>query len=68
MCYTLVGAAAIGSARGGLPPEAESRGAVYFIEVSVAREFLEDWVGAEGRPGSALEQCERLMHYATHDA
>lgn len=55
-------------AGGGLPPEAEARGTVYFIEVNLAQELLADWVHAESRPTSAREQCERLIQYATYDA
>jgi hypothetical protein len=51
-------------ARGGLPPEAESRGAEYFIEVSVAKELLEDWTATEGARSTERERCERLIHYA----
>lgn len=54
--------------RGGVPPEAESSGAEYFIEVFVAKEFLEGWIASEGRPTSAREQCERLIQYAIYDA
>ena len=54
--------------QGGLPPEAESRGAVYFIEVFVAKEFLEGWTASEGRPTSAREQCEQLIRHAICDA
>lgn len=54
--------------QGGLPREAESCGAEYFIEVFVAKEFLEGWIAAEGRPTSDREQCERLIRYAVHDA
>lgn len=54
--------------QGGLPHEAESRGAEYFIEVFVAREFLKGWIVSEARPTSAQEQCERLIHYAVYDA
>lgn len=53
---------------GGLPLEAESCGAVYFIEVFIAKEFLEGWLASEARRIPAREQCERLIHYAIYDA
>jgi hypothetical protein len=53
---------------GGLPPEAAARRCEYFIEVFVAKEFLEGWIAVEGRSTSAREQCDRLIHYAVYDA
>lgn len=49
---------------GGLPDEAKSRGAEYFIEVFVATEFLVSLIGRK----SAQELCERLIYYALHDS
>jgi len=54
--------------QGGRPHEAESCGAEYFVEVLVAKEFLEGWIASEARPTSAQEQCERLIRYAVYDA
>jgi len=53
---------------GGLPPEAVALGLSYFIEVSIAREFLHDWARALAISPSASEQCERLIQYAIKDA
>jgi hypothetical protein len=53
---------------GGLPAEATRCGAVYFLEVSIANDFLQGWLEHERRPVSFRQQCERLIHYATHDA
>jgi len=53
---------------GGLPPEAEAVGAVYFLEVFIARDFLEDWVSAECREVSDWEKCERLIQFALCNA
>ena len=53
---------------GGLPREAKSCGAVYFIEVFVAKEFLDGWTASKARSISAREQCERLIQYAINDA
>ena len=53
---------------GGLPPEATAIGAVYFIEVFVANEFLDDWRASQQRSVTAKEQCQRLIQYAINDA
>jgi hypothetical protein len=53
---------------GGSPREAESCGAEYFLEVFIAKEFLEDWMAAAGRATSHHEQCARLIRYAANDA
>lgn len=53
---------------GGLPAEAEERGLAYFLEVSIARETLEDWAAAQPEPPTAEARCERLIRYATDDA
>ena len=52
----------------GLPTEAERLGLVYFIEVRVARDFLEDWVARHsGRP-TPQAKCARLVQYVMSDA
>jgi hypothetical protein len=53
---------------GGLPAEAKEGGLSYFIEISLAREFIAAWRATE--PGLASDEatCERLIAYATHDA
>ena len=53
---------------GGLPTGAMRGGAAYFLEVSVAQEFLEDWTRAQGRMVPLKERCERLIQYAIADA
>ena len=40
----------------------------YFLEVDVARHFLEDWVSTVGSAASDLDQCKRLIQYARYDA
>lgn len=52
----------------GLPEEASSLGMTYFIAAFIAKEFLEDWVKAQDTKPTYREQCERLVHYAIHDA
>jgi hypothetical protein len=54
--------------QGGVPEEAESQNAEYFIEVFIATEFLDGWAAAQRRSFSMREQCERLIQYAVHDA
>ncbi len=53
---------------GGQPAEADAIGAVYFIEVFIAIEFLEAWMAAEKRPIADRGRCERLVRYALQDA
>lgn len=53
---------------GGLPPEVKTLGLNYFIEVSIAREFLEDWAETLATPPSDNERCERLIQYSMNDA
>jgi len=53
---------------GGSPAEARAMGAAYFIEVCIARDFLDDWAAGLGRPTSAKERCGRLIRYAIDDA
>ena len=53
---------------GGLPPEAAAIGAVYFIEVFVANEFLDGWRASQPRSTTVEEQSERLIRYALDDA
>jgi hypothetical protein len=50
------------------PPEAAAIGAVYFIEVFVANEFLDGWRANQQRSVTTKEQCERLIQYAINDA
>lgn len=53
---------------GGIPHEAQQYGLKYFLEVSVAREFLEDWKSGLNREPSSDELVERIIHYTIHDA
>jgi hypothetical protein len=40
----------------------------YFLETSIARDFIEDYAASdEGRNTSAKQRCERLIYYAHHD-
>jgi len=53
---------------GGLPEEAKRLGLRYFLEVFLAREFLEDWVAGLGAEPSSKEKCARVIQYAIKDA
>jgi hypothetical protein len=51
-----------------LPEEAKRLGMEYFLEVFIARDFLEDWlVGLETEP-TLEEKCQRIIEYAINDA
>ena len=43
-------------------------GMEYFIEVFVAKDFLEDWINSKNIQPSIEDQCSRLIHYAQNDA
>ena len=53
---------------GGLPDEAKAGGLTYFIEVAIAREFLEGWAGNLRSEPTLEEKCDRLVRYAVFDA
>ena len=47
--------------RGGVPPEAAEVGMKYFLEVSIARDFVEDWIAALDEKPSSSAICKRLI-------
>ena len=53
--------------RGG-PSCVQEVGLKYFLEVFIAREFLEDWAGNVGKEPTLEERCARLIQYAIDDA
>ena len=53
---------------GETPQEAKELGMRYFLEVSIANEFLADWTSSQENKPSAADACARLMRYATDDA
>lgn len=53
---------------GELPLEAQRLGCSYFLEVIIAREFLEDWNNGPGKTATIESQCDRLIQYAMNDA
>lgn len=55
-------------ASGGLPEDVRKIGLKYFLEVFIAREFLEDWLNNLQKIPTLQEKCARLIHYANDDA
>jgi len=55
-------------AEGGLPVEAQRLGLTYFLEVFVAREFLEDWTLNLDAEPPLQDKVRRLIQYAVKDA
>ena len=53
---------------GGPPAEGKAMGLKYFLEISVAKEFSEDWAATLSSPPSSRSLCERLIKYAIDDA
>lgn len=48
--------------------EAERQGFAYFLEVEIAREFLEGWADDFKTSPQVQEICDRVIYYATYDA
>jgi hypothetical protein len=59
---------ALEPAAGGPPTQAAEHGLRYFLEVSIARDFLEGWIGSLGAEPTLEEKCARLIKYAITDA
>ena len=53
---------------GALPAEAEESGMHYFIEVFIAKEFLDGWMSNLASAPTLKEKCARIIQYATTDA
>lgn len=53
---------------GDLPEDAKRLGMRYFLELSVANEFLVDWCQSLKREPTLKEKCQRLIQYAINDA
>lgn len=53
---------------GGLPPEVSDAGMKYFLEVSIAQDFVEDWVASLKQQPTPSAICQRLIDYAINDA
>jgi hypothetical protein len=52
----------------GVPEEARKLGLKYFLEIFVAREFLEGWIANKKPEPTVHEKCARLIKYAITDA
>jgi hypothetical protein len=47
-----------------IPAEAEELDLKYFLEVFIARNFVEDWAANFPTPPTAQQRCARLIEYA----
>ena len=54
--------------QGGMPPEAAEVGMKYFLEVSIACDFVEDWIASLDEKPNSTAICRRLIRYAIDDA
>jgi len=55
-------------AGGGLPMEADRHRLKYFLEVIIARDFLDRLASNLGSEATFQEKCARLIQYAINDA
>ena len=55
-------------AHGGLPQEALHAGMKYFLEISIAKDFVSDWGTSSGGQPDAWTVCQRVIEYAINDA
>jgi hypothetical protein len=53
---------------GGLPVVVMRNNMKYFLEVFLAKEFLDDWISNLTNKPTAEEKCARLIQYAINDA
>lgn len=53
---------------GGLPDEAEQLGLIYFLDVFIARDFVESWMASLDAQPTLQQKCARLIEYAITDA
>jgi hypothetical protein len=51
-----------------VPPEAAEAGMKYFLEVDIAREFVEGWIASLDEKPTLAAICQRLIEYAINDA
>lgn len=52
-----------------MPPDSLERLKMkYFLEVFIARDFLDDWTASVEKFPTLEEKCARLIHYAINDA
>jgi hypothetical protein len=53
---------------GSLPADAKRLGLKYFLEVSIARDFIEGWMANLDVQPTLQQKCARLIEYAATDA
>jgi hypothetical protein len=51
-----------------MPPEAEWLNLKYFLEVFIARNFIEDWTANCDAQPTLQQKCARLIAYSVSDA
>ena len=51
-----------------MPQSGERLQMKYFLEVFIARDFLDDWTASLENSPTLREKCARLIHYAVYDA
>src|ERR1700689_3926322 len=52
----------------GIPLEAAEAGMAYFLEVDIAREFVDAWITSLDEKPTLAAICQRLIEYAINDA
>ena len=50
------------------PPDVTEAGLAYFLEIDIAREFVEGWIASLSDEPNASAICERVIQYAINDA
>ena len=53
---------------GGIPAEAKRLGLKYFLEVFIARDFIEGWAAKCDTQPTLQQKCAKLIPYAVNDA
>lgn len=51
-----------------IPAAAEKLGLEYFLDVFIARDFLDDWMANLDAEPTLQQKCQRLINYAINDA
>jgi hypothetical protein len=51
-----------------IPLEATEAGMNYFIEIFIAREFVDGWIASSDEKPTSAAICQRLIEYAINDA
>jgi hypothetical protein len=52
----------------GIPLEAAEAGMAYFLEVDIAREFVDSWITSLDEKPTLAAICQRVIQYAIYDA